>query len=712
MKRIFKWLPALLACAALSVACSKNDEPTPGPGTGGEEPFDQPQLAEAQTPEGASIKFVAADLQKMEWQVIPGAECPAYRVELVMKDRALNDLWEAQKTNPELTFEQWAQQTMFATDGSGAASWEGAIDGESTPRDFSSDMTIFQGYVFPDTEYYVMVWGCLSADGNNPSEFTYLPIKTANPGELIGNPEVELSHQVNHRYTRAIAIPNDDCPYYNLMVLPGSHVKEYLAQEQFSEQTLANVISSFSLEPISGEYYDQALDWGFNPDPTWEITTIAVARDGNLKANPKLFMDTYTVLEKDPTKPLPDYEFTFERCSAHVLQFRVEFDTATTVNAYYCLKPNSAGLPSNAEDLVKNGGWVVGPTEFEQIQYGEPDTHYTIYLTARNDQSDILEMKEHEVCTTKSIGTFDQDPSLFEATLGNVAKTQATINYKPTDDIACWFFVALERGAIYYDPVTGEETTDDLTDPKYREKAREYLMSNGNIFTQNTTWIAEDDWNHFTFTGMEPAKSYTHLCMAETWDGNFVDVQYINFTTSDNLGGDKPAVSFDMEQSVADWDNMKWQVRFVPNEDVTQMYFCICSESEACALLDAGVDAPMEEKYVAWSEYVLGEAGMDNAGVAISLGPTAIYDDMLALAIGYGATNPETNTPYVSPLAVLRLDYDTHEVVDLSQQAQSVEAQALLSKLAAKMQAANTQRKVAKPLQGYTDSKNVIIRAK
>lgn len=701
MKRIFKWLPALLAFAALSVAC-KTDDPTPAPGPE-EEPWVQEQKVEAQTSEGASIEFVSVDLQKFEWTITPNPDCLAYRVEVIMKDRALNLLWEAQKTDPSLTFEGWAEQTMFATDGSGAPSWTGAVDGVGEPRDFSSDMTIFQGYVFPDTEYYIMVWGCLSADGNSPSEFTCMTVKTNDPGELIGNPEVELQHECTYRFTQTTAIPNEDCAYFNVMVLPQADVDEYLAQEQFSEATLLNVISSFSIAPETEAVQTTALDWGFNADPTHVIGAVAVARDGNLKPNPKLFYDQYTVLEKDPTAELPSYTYTFKRNSAYAVEFRVEYDPETTSNAYYSIQPNSSGTPKDAADMIQNGGWVVGPEEFDQFQYVSPDTHYEIWLTARNYQSDILEMEKLDLCDTKSVGTFDVDASNFKSELTSVSKTQATVSFEPTDEISCWFFLALAKGEVYYDPVTGESTGLDVTDPANKEKARVYLMNNGNIFTQNTSWIVEDDWNHFTYTGMEPGKEYVHMCLAETWDGNFVDVQYVPITTSDNTGGDDPQITFDMDQSIVDAENLTWQVRFSPNDHVTQMYYCICSETEACALLDQGVDAPMDQKYTAWSEYVLGEAGMNNAGVAITLGPTAIYDNMLALAIGYGAVNPDTNERYLSPLAVLRLNLETMQMEDISQEAQSDETKAAVAAMMAKARAA-IQSKPVKPLSGHTAS--------
>lgn len=702
MKRIFKWLPALLAFAALSVAC-KTDEPTPGPQGPEEEPWEQVQKVEATTSEGASIEFVSVDLQKFEWKITPNPDCLAYRVDVIMKDRALNFWWEAQKTDPELTFEGWARQTMFAVTGEGAASWTGAVDGVGEPRDFSSDMTVFQGYVFPDTEYYIMVWGCLSADGNSPSEFTCMTVKTNDPGELIGNPEVKLTHEATYRFTQTTAEPNEDCAYFNVMVLPQKDVDDYLAQEQFNEATLLNLISSFSIAPETEAIQTTPIDWGFNADPTHVIGAVAVARDGNLKPNPKLFYDQYTVKEKDPNAELPSYTYTFKRNSAYAVEFRVEYDPETTSNAYYSIQPNSSGTPKDAADMIQNGGWVVGPDEFDQFQYLEPDTDYEIWLTARNYQSDILEMEQLNLCRTKSVGNFDVDSTNFVSELTNVSKTQATVSFEPSDKIACWFFLALEKGAPYYDPITGASTGRDVTDPKNIADARVYLMNNGNIFTQNTTWIVKDDWDHFTYTGMEPAKEYVHMCLAETWDGNFVDVQYVPITTSDNTGGADPKITFDMEQSYVDTQNLEWTVRFMPNDHVTQMYYCICSETEACALLDQGVDAPMDQKYPAWSEYVLGEAGMNNAGVATILGPTDIYDNMLALAVGYGSVNPDTNERYLSPVAVLRLNLETMQMEDISQESLSEETKAVVAAMMAKARAA-IQSKPVKPLSGHTAS--------
>ena len=146
-----------------------------------------------------------------------------------------------------------------------------------------------------------------------------------------------------------------------------------------------------------------------------------------------------------------------------------------------------------------------------------------------------------------------------------------------------------------------------------------------------------------------------------------------------------------------DKDNMRWSVEFIPNEDVYSMRYLVCTEDDASARIDDLESATDEEKLMAWTEYVMGEAAMTNYGVTTT-SEGKITDDMLALAIGIGK-NHETGKDVVSDLAVMRLNYDTmeSEVLTLGQEAQKAIAKAV----AERFEAEKTARVAAKPLPGY-----------
>lgn len=241
----------------------------------------------------------------------------------------------------------------------------------------------------------------------------------------------------------------------------------------------------------------------------------------------------------------------------------------------------------------------------------------------------------------------------------------------------------------YPDPVTGEMTDIDLTDPKNVETMRMYMIQHANL---NTPLSGKAE-AYFTYTACEPDTDYVTFVLAETWDGNFVDVQSMNVRTAPNDGGEDPKVEFG--DVTVDKDNMSWSVEIIPNEDVYSMRYLGCTEKDASAGIDLE-SATDEEKLKAWKDYVMG-AGMPNYGETTTSGGK-ISDDMLVLAIGIGK-NHETGDNVFSNLAVMRLNYDTmeYEELTLGQEAQKAIAKAV----AERFEAEKTARVAAKPLPGY-----------
>lgn len=688
MKKFLRWLPALLLFSAVSVACSDDpDNPTPEP-----DPNPTPGTkVEAQTTEGADITLVATSTDKIEWQVTPHSECLSYRVEFKMRARFAEDYRMALRTEPDMSYEEYTKVRMFATDGTGAGAWKGAVDGVGEPRDFSTDMTIFQGVMIPDAEYQIMVWGCRTDDGNNPAEYTEMTVRTNSAGELIGNPEVALSVITNTRYTQVTYTPNEDCAGFFWWELARADFDEFF-ESGGTEKEFMDIACSYVLDYATEEVENvrDLLAWG---DKDTRSTAVAIAMDGNLTRNPTIFYAHYDLKEPDPNVAPAKYSCEFVKCSSMMLRFDVTFESETTKWVYYCLNPSGGQLPNNEYDLVLNGGWMVSKDDPYQWQYVEPDTDYSIFITATNTDEQVLKMEELDLCQTKPIGTFDQPKDLmkWEKVDGN-DKTKFRINFYPNEEqIACYFFMTLEKGMCYPDPVTGGMTDIDLTDPKNVETMRMYMIQHANL---NTPLSGKAE-AHFTYTACEPDTDYVTFVLAETWDGNFVDVQYMNVRTAPNDGGEDPKVEFG--EDAVDKDNMRWSVEIIPNEDVYSMRYLVCTEDEASARIDDLESATDEEKLKAWTEYVMGEAAMTNYGQTTTL-EGRITDDMLALAIGIGK-NHETGKDVYSDLAVMRLNYDTmeSEVLTLSPEAQKAIAKAV----AERFEAEKTARVAAKPLPGY-----------
>lgn len=674
MKKFFRWLPAMLACAAISVACSDNPTPDVPPGS--------EVSVRADTPEGANIDLVAKDYRKIEWTVTPGADCASYRVEVLPYARYKNDWFEMKKGNPEISEKKFAELRMFATEGNGAGAWEGTQGGVSEPRDFSTDMSIFQTFFLPNTEYIIMVYGCLNSDGTGPGEYTSLRVTTpAYEGGVIGNPKVAQEAIGMYRYTKISYTPNDDCAYYFMMDLPKTHVTEIL--EEFDEATLADIICSFSQGP-SSQALDYTLDWGFKADPKNIITSVAVALDGNYMHNKTVSYCDYHTKERDPNMKQPEYEFTMGKASSRFMYFKTDFPTETTVNVYYALVPSPSGLqiPKDAIDLATNGWGVSKNGVDDQWWVVEPETTYRMFITARNAQSDLIDpMEDIEVCTTKPVGHFNVSPDKLKVDLG-IEKTKTMVTFTPDEDIAIWFHCILETGSLYYDPVTQKVTDIVLTDPKNVLTTRKYLLANANISNIRMSKEAYSSWG---YTGQDPDKDYTFLMLGETWDGNYIDVQYIDYTTMDNPGGKNPAVTFG-KYSVSE-DKTTWSVEIVPNADSRLMRYCGSTETAASAKLDDPKNATDEQKLAAWTEYILGDVALTNYGTTARINDSKITDDMLTLAISFGSENA------ISKLAVLRLDYDTKEITEWTPTTAS--AHAIVAKILAKHNL--TYKPAAKP---------------
>lgn len=698
MKKFFRWLPALLICTAMSVACSDDDTPDvvvpPTPGSNETE-------VRAQTEEGADIVLISKDQRKFEWQVIPRADCKSYRVDVKVAARVQNDLYEAQKTNPELTYVELTQLKMFANDGSGAGSWVGTVDGVSEPRDFSTDMTIFQNFMLPDMEYVIMVWGCLTDQGTNPAEYTELKVRTDSAGELIGNPVVAQRSVANTRKTQIYYTPNEDCAAFFYLDTPKDDVVDYLNHEGFSDATLSDVICSFFSAPATTAI-KPIVDWGFNADPNHIVYSIAVAMDANYTRNPTLSFHEYHVLPKDPTVPAPEYSFKFEKCSSLVACFEITCDNKETMNAYYCLDPNDVGLPKNAAELATKGGWIVAPETTKHWQYVSPDTEYHILITARNNQSVLVEpMDRLPFCHTKPIGNFDQPKEWMKWSKStDTDKTKFRIDFEPdVEKISCFFYCTLEKGSCYYDPVTQQMTDIDLTDPKNIARMRTYMINNAN---QATPLQGDpESYNYFSYTGLTPGKDYVTFVLAETWDGNFVDVQYMEVTTKENNGGPKPEITFGDVK--VDEENMSWEVMLKPNDDVYSMRYCGSTETAASVRIDDYdfETTPDAEKLQAWTEFILGDVALKNFGSQTFVGGK-ITDNMLVIAIGVG--RDEDGEDVYSKLAVMRLDYDTkkYEQLNLGPKAQEV-----IQKVIAKHNLAQKKAPIpAKPLPGYGPANN------
>ncbi len=703
MKKFFRWLPALLICSAMSVACS-DDPDTPKVDT----PVDNPTEVRAKTSEGADITLIATDTRRFEWQITPRSECFSYRVDVKMRARMNEDYRMAAMEDSELTYEQYVQNRMFASDGTGAGAWVGTTeDGVSEPRDFSTDMTIFQSVMLPDTEYIIMVWGCRNNEGGNPAEYTEMRVRTDSAGDLIGNPEVSLDIITNTRYSQVKYTPNEDCAAYFRWELPEADVQEFL-ETVGDEAALSDIVCSYviSYATEASTSTRDLLAWQAQGCDT-KTSVIAVAMDGNLTRNPTLFYGRYELKPSDPTIPAPDYKFTFIKNSALVVRFDLELVGEHTMNAYYCLNPSLVGqLPNNALELVLLGGWIVPREDPYQWQYVTPDTDYKLRITARNDQSVLKDMEEVKLCHTYPLGNFDvsKDEMKYEQS-GDSDKTKFKMEFYPSENISCFMYCTLEKPSFYYDPIKEQVTDIDLTDPKNVEYMRTYMINYANI--ASPLQGDREHWGDFTYTGLEPGTTYTTFVLAETWDGNFVDVQYHDVTTVDNPGGPDPEVTFG-EISV-DKDKMEWSVEIIPNGDVFSMRYCCSTEIEASARIDDYdfETTPDEEKLAAWTEYILGDVALTNHGSkATSGGP--IKNDELVLAIGQGMKDGDVVN---SALAVARLDYNTMEakVLNLSPKAQET-----IAKVVAKhLKAEKAVRTAAKPLPGLQESNAYrIIRCK
>lgn len=702
MKKFFRWLPALLICTAMSMACS-DDEPTPGSG-----PVDPVDPTEnqvlAKTSEGADITLISKGTDKFEWQITPRSECLSYRVDVKIRARMVEDHRMAMRTEPDLSYEQFIQDRMFATDGTGAGAWVGAVDGESEARDFSTDMTIFQGVMIPDMEYIIMVWGCRNNTGGSPAEYTEMTVRTNKVSELIGNPEVKLDVITNTRYSQVTYTPNEDCAAYFWWELPAADFDEFFENGGTDEQ-LGDICISYVYE-YATEAYTNIRDLLAWKDKDTRTAVVAIAMDGNLTRNPTQFYAEYELKKPDPNVPDPEYHFEFVKCSALVVRFDVELGNETTMNAYYCLNPNETGqLPKNETDLVVNGGWIVPREDPHQWQYTSPDTDYRILITARNNQSILLPMADLELCHTKPLGNFDlpKDKMKWEK-VSDDDKTKFKMEFYPDEDISCFFFCTLLKGSCYYDPVLGQVTDIDLTDPKNVETMRKYMINNANVASPLIG--AREAWGDFTYTGLEPGKEYTTFVLAEDWDGNFVDVQYLDVSMLANPGGPNPVVEFG-EGSV-DTENMVWNLDIIPNADVYSLRYC-CSEESAASVRIDDYDfevTPDEQKLQAWTEYILGDVALKNHGTKTSIFNARISDNMLTLAIGIGKKD---GADVYSNLAVMRLDYDTkkYEQLTLGQKAQETIAKVVAEHFKAQKPA----RVAAKPLSGFGgNSSRVIIR--
>lgn len=599
----------MAALVLLFAASCTNPGPDPDPDPDPEEPVLE---VYPETSEGAAIKVTGIDYRKIVWEVEPGVDCPSYRVEVFPYVRLLNDLFESRKTSPGMTEDECIKLKMFDQTGSGAGAFEGA-------REYDTDMTIFQGFKFPDFEYLIAVYGCLNEDGTSPGELTKIKVRTKAYDQLVGNPMVKQSYLANYRRTQIFYEPNEDCKYYCYMDVPKKDADDII--NEFGEDFLRELILCFTMSPSSGPT-DHVLDWGANADPENIVTSIVTAMDGNYMRAPKVGTLEYHVQPKPEERDPAEYTITFTRASSYVIQFDFVINPENTMYGFYAMNGagyGEVGTPT-AEDL-DYAGWGVTKNDPHQWQFTSPDSDYSVYATARNHYYDLLPMETWPLGKTKAIGneiTGTAKDEMMQINVKEVTKTTIKMEFvADTEAVASWFRMAVEDSDEYGGAL-------NLNDPNSKNKLLSFMRSEADIDGND----GSEDIRFHAWTGMEPGTLYHQYILAENWDGDWA-LYHNQMNTDMNVGGLNPEVVITATAS----DGV-FTATFTPNADTNKLMYMVHDDY----LTGSGYSDT--QMYNAWLE-LCAEYGLSNLGSVATINRNYVEDSerMVALAIPYGKDN-------------------------------------------------------------------------
>lgn len=625
MKKFFRFLLAAAFLSPAAISCS--DDPDPGP-TQIETPKEVQTVTES--PEGVSL--FATDITAYDFNIRTqlGEEVKSYRFDVVSLARYYNDYMEALKKNPQMTEEQFIEYRLVRDDGTGGYNFQVPIDmmwGESVYK---------QAAITPTLDYVVLAVGCIDEKGNVSGDATKLVVPLAKQ-ELVGDPRAEIGLQSDFRAFKLTYTMNADCSAFYQLAPPSDHVTEAetffakLAEQDPSldaNKMMRDLICAFEKDP-SDESWETTLDFGYKATPDVEITAMTVALDINGTPNTAWEKKTEKLKEPQNLEPAKYKAEVGEKSATTVyVSFDVDYDVTSAVFFRFYRKEdwvkevNSKSQQDIAIDMaVQAYGLNHKNKQYWQEVGLAPDTDYVFVSTARNKEINLLEPLPLEFHTKPFIEN-ETDLSKAQVTVEarSYQKTSVTVDYNVPEETACFWERILEQGAK-------DQKGVDLTDPNNRDKALEFILGvGGNLNDAQTvrTW---------TWTGLEPDKTYYHFIVGEDMDGRLGNMYVAEYHTAQNIGGPDPKVEITGKVEKYADGSYKWVVQYTINQDVTKLRYCITD------MTFDGENMTEEEKISAWTDNVVGDNGMTSVNSTQLDKVVTKYSQAVALAFPYGKDN-------------------------------------------------------------------------
>ena len=631
---------------------------------------------------GVEIEVTGTQEKNFQFVCRPGELVQSYRLDVFPVCRLYNSLLEtclggdATKKADWSTVEDAILDFVFNSTGSGGYIMSPSTQGdEYAEYEYDWMNTQYaQAKVVPWGEYVIVAVGCFDTEGSEPAEMTVCYVST--PGkELVGNPRINIEVEAGYRSFIVTNYPNLDCHYMyywcsnedDLMpYINGYGSKQYI---DFMRHTLYDAIPADDPEDPNNDPRSYYQNFGQSASSDFAIMATAIALDANETPNTEFDSKVFNLV------PIPDLEegeatmtVIEDRISAHVAWYEVTIDANAHSMLFKIMTPEEAESYKDADEAtlkqlalsINNDGWginnknysvdadgnpngssytvrdawISGPTQYSSLTPGES---YVFCWIARNAATELSTPKFTEPFTMKSADY--NNPSACESTAQIVVECEdrQKVEVSFTND-------SIENTAAAYFQyfIEGFESEDIPSLDADRMTMINYLKGGGSNF-----WPCEEiGLGGFNFI-MEPGMNLTFVCVCEDWNGNFGELQFVEVSTKEAIGGENPEVYVETEYIYGE-DNADGSKNIIG----CNVYFSANEDTEYMKHMSAGVETPGlaldylgdtsvasgAEMYAQWKLYC-GEYGLQTNSLTVSTPHVlvgSVDEPMVAMGLAYG----------------------------------------------------------------------------
>lgn len=624
---------------------------------------------------GVEIEVTGVQNKNIQFVCRPGELVQSYRLDVFPLCRLYNSLLEtciggdATKKADWNTVEEAILSFVFNSTGSGAYIMSPATQEDYQEHEYDWMNTQYsQAKIVPHSEYVIVAVGCFDTEGMEPGEMTICYVHT--PGEeLVGNPEIYINVEAGYRSFIVDNIPNPDCHYMyywcsnedDLMpYINGYGDKQYI---DFMRHTLYDAIPAYLPEDAESDPRSYYQNFGQSASSDVAIMATAIALDANetpaKQFNSKVFnlvpippleegKARMTVLTDLITAHVAWYEVTID-ANAHSMLFKImteeeakqyeDADEATLRQLALDINNDGWGI-NNKNYAVDAEGNIIGSSYTVQDYWIQgaaqggltPGETYVFCYIARNQAT--------ELSTPEFTEPFTMKPAVYDnpAACTATAKLVATCDDRQLVKVSFTDDSFENTAAAYFQYfIEGFEQDDIPSLDADRDTMISYLMGATSNFWPNEP----SGLGGFNFV-MEPGMNLTFVCVCEDWNGHLGELQYVEVSTKEAIGGENPEAFID--HRIVYNDNgtpAGCMVKFSANDDTEYMkYMTGDVDTVGLELKYLGDEDEFtgEEMYAQWKLFCA-EYGLTTSNLVVSTEyplVASVEEPVVALAMAYG----------------------------------------------------------------------------